>query len=530
MAAVTRWNEYPVSRTSYMASSYVKGQRGYKDSTSLSPTKSTFTINGSQNQLHLQLDGAGSISLTLASGTDLDGRFVAKDITEQLHTGSGDKYELAQCEWGCLPGPQKNGFRIYSGKTGSGSAVTVSSGVNTAHIELGFSTGAGTGGSNTSMGIGAYNFNGSVLVSGTWHGFWDETYMIMIADNADAGDPTANGIDLTPTQGGSNAYAGTMTVGGIYSDETKTADTYQIHISTANGTTVGAGAGSVPQYMISTHANDNNPGAYVDILYADYWYPVGTQGVKVRWEDAVFNTVADAWTIDVEASDNAEGSNSLAPIGTAKYVWASNRGDDSGDIPVTTASGGYTQLGSRGLYITFSGSTWLKAGEVYYVMCQAPQPSSYNITQLNYGNVTVSTDSPVKTVAFEIMSGAEEISSVKFGLQSHGSFSYHDGANTKFRFGTVGPTNTATDPVSSTTGLEWWPDVASTDIDSDVPPGYLYATEDDLSVVASADLSEDVGSQQTYLQSDPIWLCILLGANETGANSTINYRLYFDYS
>ena len=163
-------------------------------------------------------------------------------------------------------------------------------------------------------------------------------------------------------------------------------------------------------------------------------------------------------------------------------------------------------------------------------MCRPPQPSSYNISQLNYGNVTVSTESPVKTVAFEIMSGAYELSSVKFGLQSHGSFSHHvtGDDDTYFRFGTVGPGSNAGN--SPTDAQEWWPNIAAADIDSDTPPAYLYATEDNLAVVASADASEDLGNLQTFLQADPIWLNIRLGANETGANSTINYRLYFDYS
>jgi hypothetical protein len=163
-------------------------------------------------------------------------------------------------------------------------------------------------------------------------------------------------------------------------------------------------------------------------------------------------------------------------------------------------------------------------------MCRPPQPSSYGISQLNYGNVTVSTESPVKTVTFEIMSGAYEISAVKFGLQSDGTFSHHDtgDSDTYFRFGTVGPgANAGSNP---TDGQEWWTDVTAADIDSDVPPAYLAATEDNLAVVASADLSEDLGSVQTFLQADPVWVNIRLGANETGANSTINYRLYFDYS
>jgi hypothetical protein len=30
--------------------------------------------------------------------------------------------------------------------------------------------------------------------------------------------------------------------------------------------------------------------------------------------------------------------------------------------------------------------------------------------------------------------------------------------------------------------------------------------------------------------ADPIWLGIKLGTAEVGANSTINYRIYFDYN
>jgi hypothetical protein len=522
MAAVTRWTEYAVSATTYVASSFTRGTRGYKDSTLLT-TEDTFTLTSSNNKLYLNMDGAGAFILTLASGTGLDPRLVAKDIAEKTHAyDTADRYQMAQCEWGCLPGSNINGFRIYSGTIGSSSSVTVASGADTAHLTLGFSVGAGTGGSNNPpYGPPAYTFNGDVLTSGTWYGFWDENYEIMIGTN--------DGITST-VKGGSNTYAGTMTTGGFYSDNLITADTYIINIDTTNGTTVGAGAGNVPRYKITGHGTDNNPSNWVDILYADYWYPVGSQGVKVKWTDAVFNTVSTGWTVSVQAPQYATGSNTTAPVGLAEYVWGSNRGDDSGDNPVTTISGGYTALGDRGLYITFSGSTDLGARSVFQVMCRAPQPSSYAITLLNYGNVTVSTESPVKTVAFEIMSGAYEVSSVKFGLQSDGSFSHHDQGDddTYFRFGTVGPENNAT--AGAATSSEWWPDVAATDIDSDTPPAYLYATEDDLAVVASADLSEDLGSQQTYLQADPIWLCIRLGANETGANSTINYRLYFDYS
>jgi hypothetical protein len=250
----------------------------------------------------------------------------------------------------------------------------------------------------------------------------------------------------------------------------------------------------------------------------------------VKFTDAVFNTYSAAWTIQCYQPDYAQGTNADAPVGSAQYVYASDRGDASAS-PTTTISGGYTALGSRGLYIKFNPtgpSDNLGAGDCYHVICSAPKPSSYDITSLNYGNVTVSTESPVKSVMFEIESGAAQMSTVKFGLQSHGTFSHHDAGNddTYFRFGTVGPDN---NPVSS--GVEWYTNVTAADIDSDVPPAYLYATKANLAVVATADLSEAVGNYPLRgMTSDPMWVCIRLGASETGANSTINYRLYFDYA
>ena len=178
-----------------------------------------------------------------------------------------------------------------------------------------------------------------------------------------------------------------------------------------------------------------------------------------------------------------------------------------------------------------SGADQLGAGDTFYVICRGPNPTNYGITSLNYGNVTVSTESSVKSALFEITAGATVLSTVKFGLQNHGTFSHHDEGNsdTYFRFGTVGPANAAGN--SPIDGIEWWPNVAATDIDSDVAPSYLYSTEDNLPVVATADASEDVGNYSLRgMTGDPVWLNIRLGASETGANSTINYRLYFDYS
>ena len=129
---------------------------------------------------------------------------------------------------------------------------------------------------------------------------------------------------------------------------------------------------------------------------------------------------------------------------------------------------------------------------------------------------------------FEVESGAVEISSVKFSLQSHGTFEHHNAGNsdTKFRYGTVGAANNAGS--GTTDGIEWYPGIVAADISSDTPPAYLYNTTENLPVVDDADNAESVGS--TGLTSDPVWVNIKLGSAETGANSTVNNRVYFDYS
>jgi hypothetical protein len=188
----------------------------------------------------------------------------------------------------------------------------------------------------------------------------------------------------------------------------------------------------------------------------------------------------------------------------------------------------WTRVGTRGAYIRFTGgSNNLEAGDEFRIVATGPQPTNYNITSLNYGNVTVTTESPVKCVLFEIMGGAVMMNAVKFGLQNHGSFSYHGTGDTYFRFGTVGAKNTAGG--SPTTGKEWRTNVTASDL-SGTLPNYLYANKANLSVVATADDSETIGNYKGALVSDFMFVCIRLGADETGSNSSINHRVYFDYS
>jgi hypothetical protein len=280
--------------------------------------------------------------------------------------------------------------------------------------------------------------------------------------------------------------------------------------------------------------NADNSGAAVELLYPNFFYKLGTKGAMVKFSDAVFNHCpagTTAWTVACVYPMYTHGTNTQGSAGNAQYVWGSSRGDDSGNNPITTSSTTFTRLGSRGLYVKFGGTNMFKAGDQFTVICTPPQPKSYNITNLNYGNVTVSTEAPVKSVIFEIMSGAIEMSTIKFGLQSHGTFNHHreNNSDTYFRFGTLGPGQKAgSSPIS---GLEWRADTQASDISSDINPSYLYATKANLEVVSDADDSEAIGASGFMgMTSDPIFLNIRLGASEVGANSTINYRIFFDYS
>ena len=515
MAAITRWVSMDLDASGVADTgdgAGGRGSRGYSIGTT--SVSDSFTIGSTTNRLYVNIDGVSDY-VTLYSGAALDPRFVARDITEKLHgAGKTDKsWDNAICRWE-NHSAYGNKFKIYSGSLGSASSVVVSSGTNTAHTVLGWGTKSEVGGSASGN-----NFNGTISVSGTWYGFLDEVYRIVITnDNVET-----RGI-ATPVP--SIVYAGTLTTGGVYNYSADT--TYTITIDVTNGTTMGQGTGNVPLMTWTAAASADNSSASTELLYPDTWYNVGTRGLMVKFTDAVFAN--GTWAIDCWQPDWTSGSNVTDPVGSAYFAYSSDRGD-MGGAAVTPASGTWGSLGSRGLYwqLTASGVDLLCIRDEFYIICAAPHPgaaANYNLSSLNYGNVTVSTESPPKCVLFEIEYVAIQMSTVKFGLQSHGSFSHHSAGNsdTYFRFGTVGPDNNGTTPA----GLEWYPDIVAGDLDSDTPPVYLYATEDNLSVVSDADSSEAIGS--TALVSDPMWLNIRLGASETGANSTINYRLYFDYS
>lgn len=522
-AASTRWVQMdPASVGSVgVGDNDGKGTRGYSIATA--SVGDTFTIGPTTNRLHIAIGGVSAPYITLYSGASLDPRFVARDITEKIHAlnmGTED-YDKAVCVWE-NDGAYGNHLVIYPGETGAGSQVVVSSGTNSAHSVLGWNTKSEAGGD-----AGSNTFTGGISVSGTYYGLISEVYKIVISNqDIDPSGSAVRGIG-TPSKGGSNTYAGTMTTGGVFNYASDIE--YVINIDTSAGTTMGAGTGNVPTMSWTSTGSVDNSSTNTELLYPNHWYNVGSKGLMVKFTDAVFNTASPAWTIQCYKPWHAQGTNANAPVGTAQYVYSSDRGDMSSS-PTTTVSGGYTTLGSRGLQINFNGggASNLAAGDEFTVICTGPAPTGYNITSINYGNVTVSTESSIKTVMFEIESGAAQMSTVKFGLQNHGTFAHHNAGNldTYFRFGTVGVGNKAGTGV--TNGIEWYPSIAATDIDSDTPPTYLYSTEDNLPVVSTADASKSIGN--SGLVADPIWLNIRLGTSETGANSTINYRLYFDYN
>lgn len=515
-AAITRWVQYDPTSEGIIGDGRNAGCKGTRGSSvGTASIGDTFTIGPTTNQLYLDVDGDTGPYITLYSGTNLDPRFVARDITEKMRAlGKNDqRWDNAICKWVNTP-DEGNRFKIYSGTLGASSSVAVGTGgVNNAYTVLGFDTRDEVGGVASTN-----NFNGTVEVTGDYRGMLPEVYRVVITNDNEA----VRGIG-TATK--NISYDGVMNTGGVYNYTSDTS--YTVTIDVTNGTTMAGGTGNVPimSWSASPSADDSTVGT--ELLYPDTWYNVGTRGLMIKFTDAVFTN--GYWTIPCYEPDYTHGTNVVGPPGTAYMAYSSDRGDMSGAV-VTPASGTTTNLGSRGLNISFvptGGSDNLGIRDEFYVICNGPKPSNYNISSVNFGNVTVSTESEPRCVTFEVESGAYQLSSVKFGLQNHGSFAHHNAGNadTMFRFGTVGPANNA--GTGAENGIEWYAGIVPGDIDSDIPPTYLYATKANLDVVATADDSESVGNVE--LVADPVWFNIKLGSSETGA-STCNYRCFFDYS
>ena len=541
MTATSRWVRYPISSATYVSTAKV-GTPGEARGSALAAD--AITIPGSSdNQLKVALDGQSApapYQLTLTAGTDLCPRFIARDIQRKVQAlystvlvddaAKALAYRYFQCEFinfGSAAG--KSQFVCRSGSTGGSSAVSIQDGDSTVLTLLGMNsqtTAAGTvyhRGSTT-----ANTYAGTTTITGTYQGQLDDTYLVYISDDQMITAAVAYGVGNT--YGVANGGVGTVAGDWNFTSST----TYVITIDTSNGSTMGGGTGNVPTFTVSDSVGSDDVAVAQELLYADTWYSIGVNGVRIKFTDYPFGN-GDTITITCTAASDADGIGSgTAALGAAVYRFSSARGDNSTASVVTSASP--TDVGTKGVTVAFTSGTFA-AGDEWRVFCRAPAPEAYGVTSMDYGNVTVTTNSAVKVHQFEIMSGAVSLSSVKFSLQSHGTFSHHDAGSldTEFHFGTVGAGQRGDGGGGAATGPEWPPTtITASDISVDKTGGatgapvYLYSSKQDLAVVASASNAEDIGSSD--LASDFIFTAIKLGAAETGSNSSVNYRLYFDYS
>lgn len=484
--------------------------------------------------MKVNIDGAGApapYQLTLTSGTSLDPRFVARDIQRKLQAYSSvnNGFKYAQVEFVNRGTNGYGQFVIKSGTTGGSSAVTVTDGDSTVLTTLGMNTLSETTGNAYHKGTTTSNsaYAGTVTVSGTYQGIFDDYYRVVA---------TSDLVYGTPAFGGGNTYgvsnAGACSVGGDWNYDSD--NTYVITIDTTNGSTMGGGTGNVPTFTVTMSTGSGDTvGTAQELLFADTWYVIGTRGLRIKLTDYPFGN-GDTITIACTAATVVDGASSTGSVGVAKVVWDSDRGDNATAASVTSATP--IDIGTKGVTMAWTAGT-LTAKDEWKIYCRAPIPEAYGVTSMDYGNVTVTTNSPVKCHQFEIMSGAVSMSSVKFSLQSHGSFSHHSAgdSDTYFHFGTVGAGQRGDGSGGAGTGPEWpGSAVTATDISQDKTggstgaPTSLYSSKNNLSVVASADDAEAIGNEN--LVSDLVFTSIQLGASETGSNSTINYRLYYDYT
>jgi hypothetical protein len=506
MVATSRFVQFDIDAATSVVSGL--GTRGYVESSSAGDTSDTITITqGVDDQLDLNIDSQGFFTITLPSGTNLDSRMLAREIGWLANSGVHND----------VTAEFVNGkFRIYSEVVGPSSSVVTQSGPRTCRHLLGMATGG-----NTFAGVGASNgYTGAMTVSGTYRGQFDDYYTVIVGNRHTTGEATTSGT-----------YAGSVTTGGTW-NESSGSETYTVTISAPTGKQVmNAGTGNVPTFTVNSTGGDVNLSPQ-ELLYSDYWYEIGSKGLRLKFEDAPFAT---GDTIEVTCSAieyvDAAGTVTTTGVGVAQYVWSSHR---EGKSPSATTSqvAPATAVGTKGIGVQFANTDTLTKQDEFRIICTGPQPSvrGYGATLLNFGSVTVSTYSPTKAIWFELMSGATILSSPAFGLQSHGSASHHGSGNgnedTYFGFGTAGERN----PGSSQ--AQWTAGITGNDLSSDTPPpsGDLYATQRDLQEVTTADASEDIGVAYGEMITDFIWLAIKLGAAETGANPSIVWRQFYDFS
>lgn len=485
------------------------GTWGYVESASAAPETVTVTA-GVADQMQVNINGAGFNQITLTSGSNIDARTVARDIEYKLKSLAPSVYDHVRVEY------INNKFRIYSSTLGTTSTVAVDNGGNDCLHLLGMASSQGgpltvttVNGQATSNNVA---YTGNLTVSGSYKGQFADAYTVMIGTQHPVGS-------VVPS--GTNTYAGTAQAAGSWNEAAD--ETYTVTISTTNGSTMNAGAGSVPTFTVTSTQGDNIATA-TELRTSDKWYEIGTKGLLMKFSDAPFGN-GDKFTVTCTAILYAQGTNTSAAVGSAQYVWSSRREGKSSSATTTSTVG--TALGTKGLNLAFSASGNLTRRDSFRVICSGPQPTTLGTVTISFGSVTVSSFSQNKPVWFELVSGAKTLSETKFGLNSHGTAQHHNAGNadTLFAFGTGGEATPGSD------GTQWAKGInPATELSSDVPPSRLAATEDNLAEVSTASASETIGVAPGEMVTDFIHLAIKLGASEIGSNSTIVYRMFYNHT
>lgn len=517
MAATTRWVEFDSNATTSLTAATTSatsgtGTVGYVEGSSAVSGVVTITASVA-DQMQVSVNGGSLQQITLTSGVNLDARMVAREISFKLKQLPGAEWDHINCEY------INNKFRIYSGLLGNTSSCSVSNGSNDCLQLLGMASSAGGPLTTTNVnGIASTNnagFTGNLTASGTYVGAFDDIYTVFIGSTHPIGNPIPSGT---------NTYAGTASSNGFLntaSGLSATTETYTLTINTTNGSTLNSGFLTSPSFTVTSTQGDTVATPTV-MLYSNFYYEVGTKGLRIKFTDAPFGN-NDKFTVTCSAIQFAQGASTAAAVGTAQYHWSSLHGAKSTSPTTTQTTGTAVALG---LTVAFSNSGSLTRRDAFRILVSAVQPTTLGTTLLAFGPTTVSTASSCKSVWFEIVSGAVTLSDCKFGLFSHGTLSHHDqgNADTEFRFGSVGR------GVPSANGSEWHTGVSPVaDLDSDIPPAYLSATEDNLHEINTATLGKTIGVCPGQMVTDFIFLSIFLGNAETGS-ATVTWRQYYNYS
>jgi hypothetical protein len=536
--ALPRWVEmYTVSSgiglTSYMNAGhnldYMYGRGTLPSLRGATPSQIPITITSSTSDLMITMnDGLASTSkiFTLASGTNLDPRMIARDITDRMHREyptNSPIWTSAYCRW------WYNAFEICAGICGHNASVKVDYTANSAAGTLGFTHGVTAYGSDNDRfadgGVAAGNkttntWSGSMTVSGTsFKGAWDE--WTAVAVNSDAGANQGTAAIITHASG---TYPGTVTLGGVYnySDDS----VYHVNVSVSGSASYMTGVKDAVPLMTwyGTGGDTTMSGSAIQLLYPNQPYPLGNKGLWIKFSNAPFSYPGDSWMI--VASGIIDGNNYQWGSVMRKIIWSSHKGDTEWTQQSTATFNNYFRIGRGGVYVAANQNYNVAPGDTIRVRVPGPVPYRYDITSINLGNITVTTSSRVFAVRFDLIGGAVELTNVKFSLLNNGGMGYHDGTNTAFRFGTVGCGNKAT---ATLYDVEWWNGVTVSDM---IPPKptYLYDIDANLTVVSTADDSKSIGIDPfDALASDYIFCAIQLGADESG-QKTVIYRCYFDYT